>query len=277
MRKILKSRFFIISISIVLLLLSTALWAAFTHSISPVRDTAMRVSLPGQRFFTHIYTEISDFFSAYTRYNDLKAENDTLLSRIAVLEYENRLYTSIEEENEALRTQLSLSKRSGNIDYLAASLVAADTDDMRGCFIIDCGSADDIKPGMAVVTPRGLAGFIDTCSTHSCTVLPVTGVGSACAVRTVRTHCTGTAEGDIELSRDGLVRMNYIDNSDDICTGDIIETSGADGLYPHGIAVGIVESVHYEEHALSRFALIKPFQTLAGMRNVFVITGFREA
>ena len=58
--------------------------------------------------------------------------------------------------------------------------------------------------------------------------------------------------------------------------GDIVETSGAGGVYPPGLALGMVTETGLEENALSRYALLKPFASLDGAREVFVVVGFSE-
>lgn len=276
MRRLFKNRFFTVSVSLTLLLIAAALFAAFTGSLSVTRQAAMDAAIPGQRFFTDVYMRVSDFIYAYTRYDSLKSENDALLLKISQLERENRRFTELTEENEALRIQLGLEKRNEHIDYFYARAAASDAVSFENTLTLACGTEDEIQPKMAVVTPHGLLGFVKNCTERSCSVSPLAAVGSVCAARTVRAHCTGIIEGSYELMPDGNVRMNYISESGDIRDGDIVETSGIDGVYPSGILIGTVSGVFYEEHTLSRYAVIEPFQKPFDIRYAYVITGFRE-
>ena len=56
--------------------------------------------------------------------------------------------------------------------------------------------------------------------------------------------------------------------------GDIITTSGAGSTYPKDIIIGVVESVQKSENDISQYAVIRPFEDLTTVKEVFVITDF---
>lgn len=277
MRRFLKSRFFLISLCVTLLLTASALFAAFTETISPAREAVSAAARPGERFFSKLSSAFTDFYHTFARYDALEAENLELETRVAELEAQARQYAALEAENETLRQLLSMKARDRRIDYLPAPLLAAASGGWDERYTLDCGSTDGVEAGMCAVTASGLAGFVRECADHSCILLPITAVGASCSVRSTRTQDTGILEGSFSLRDEGLVRLSYLSTDADIQVGDVIETAGTGGAYPAGIAVGLVCEVGLEEHALSAYALIRPFASLDDAQQVYIVTSFREA
>ncbi len=277
MRRFLKSRFFLASLCIVLLLTAASLFAAFAGTVSPVEQAVSAAAKPGERFFSKLCFVFTDFYHTFTRYDALEAENTALQARIAQLEYQARQYEALEAENETLRQMLSMKQRDQRIDYLPAPVLAVAAGGWNEQYMLDCGSADGIEAGMYAVTVNGLVGRIGECGDSSCTLLPITAPGASCSARSSRTQDTGILEGSLSLQERGLVRLSYLDADADIQVGDVIETAGAGGVCPEGIAVGLVCEVGLEEHALSAYALIRPFASLRDAQQVYIVTGSREA
>ena len=51
-------------------------------------------------------------------------------------------------------------------------------------------------------------------------------------------------------------------------------TSGEGGSYPQGLKIGTVQSVEKSENDISQYAVIRPFEDLTQVKEVFVITDF---
>jgi len=66
--------------------------------------------------------------------------------------------------------------------------------------------------------------------------------------------------------------MEYLRRSADIRIGDIILTSGEDGIYPAAIPIGVVEAVDVSaEHAQTIVATIRPFVDFEHLEYVWVV------
>ena len=266
------------SLCILLLLIAASLFAAFAGTISPVEQAGFRLrQKPGEQFFSKLCFAFTDFYQTFARYDALEAENSALQARIAQLEYQARQYEALESENETLRQMLSMKQRDQRIDYLPAPILAVASGGWNEQYTLDCGRTDGIEMGMYAVTVNGLVGRIGECGDSSCTLLPLTAPGASCSARSTRTQDTGILEGSLSLQERGLVRLSYLDADADIQVGDVIETAGAGGVCPEGIAVGLVYEVGLEEHALSAYALIRPFASLRDAQQVYIVTGSREA
>jgi len=59
-----------------------------------------------------------------------------------------------------------------------------------------------------------------------------------------RTDSTAMLEGDFTLMQEGRLKMTYLPENTELLTGDLVLTSGLTGIYPSGLVVGAIESLH---------------------------------
>ena len=59
--------------------------------------------------------------------------------------------------------------------------------------------------------------------------------------------------------------------------GDIITTSGAGSTYPKDIIIGVVESVQKSENDISQYAVVRPYEDLTRVQEVYVVIDFPGA
>ena len=70
---------------------------------------------------------------------------------------------------------------------------------------------------------------------------------------------------------DGLI-LKYADRSQDIRAGDTIVTSGLDGIFPRGLLVGTILSVHREGPGLFLGVKIAPAVDFRQLEQVLILT-----
>jgi len=81
----------------------------------------------------------------------------------------------------------------------------------------------------------------------------------------------GIVKGDIELKEQGRCLMDTISEDFDLKPGDVIETSGIGSIYPRGILVGRIESIHRDDSLIERYAIIEPLVNFNEIREVFIL------
>jgi len=98
----------------------------------------------------------------------------------------------------------------------------------------------------------------------------ITDPDQAIPVLNVRTGARGLAFGNSSLSS-GTLELRYMDAHVDMAAGDLLTTSGVDGIYPPGLPVGRVLKI--ERRADSAFARItaQPIARLDGSLQVLVL------
>lgn len=81
-------------------------------------------------------------------------------------------------------------------------------------------------------------------------------------------------EGDFTLMQDGLLKLTYLPTDTLLVSGDQVTTSGLGGLYPEGLTVGDIRTLHTEADGYSRYAVVVPDADILNIRYVYIITDF---
>ena len=90
---------------------------------------------------------------------------------------------------------------------------------------------------------------------------------AAAGVLIERTRVQGVAMGDLDQD---LLRMEYVSKLDDVRVGDMVVTSGADGVYPKGVPVGQVAEVGGGP-GLYQTIHVRPMVAFGDLEDVLVI------
>ena len=69
--------------------------------------------------------------------------------------------------------------------------------------------------------------------------------------------------------------MRYINRDSLSAVGDLIVTTGVNGIFPDGLVIGTILDVNQSPQGVSLNATIQPAVDIANIDNVFVITSFR--
>ena len=224
---------------------------------------------------TGAVTEVVDL-DALSR-DELKSMIDSLTQENAQLrdqlvDYENTL-----QENEQLKVQLEITEEEPENTLRAATVIGRDPNDVFYGFSIDQGTLNGVEAGDPVITQNGLVGIVSQAyaTTSKVTTLlsedvKVSAVDSACGE-------SGVIASDIASASSGLLRLEYLPSDTQAQVGDIITTSGAGSAYPADIIIGRVESVQKSESDISQYAVVRPYEDLTSVQEVFVIIDFPGA
>ena len=151
---------------------------------------------------------------------------------------------------------------------ITASIIAASASSWFKSCLLDKGSADGIRTGMAVVTPLGALGRIIELAPHTAKVLLIIDPNSGVDVVVQRTRARGIVSGSLE---NGPI-MKYVKHSEDVQVGDRLVTSGLDGIYPRGMMVATVTTVRKQTVGLFQQIGVMPAVTLERTEHVLVVS-----
>jgi rod shape-determining protein MreC len=171
-------------------------------------------------------------------------------------------------ENRQLRELLSLSKRLES-KGIAAEVLYDAADPYTRKLIIDKGMANGIKASSPVMDEHGILGQVTHVLPLVSEVTLVTDREHSIPVLNTRTGARGVAYG--ESGGAPLLELRFMATNADIEVGDMLSTSGVDGIYPPGVLVGKVIKV--ERRAETAFAriLCEPVGRVQGARHVMVL------
>lgn len=172
-------------------------------------------------------------------------------------------------ENERLRQLLDLLPRLPTTAQ-AAQVRYDVADPYSRKVIIDRGSLRGVVAGSPVLDENGVLGQVTRVYPMVSEVTLLTDRDQAIPVLNTRTGVRGLAFGDAS-SRSGGLELRFMASSADVQIGDLLTTSGVDGVYPAGLPVARVEKV--ERRAESAFARItcSPLALASGVDHVMVL------
>lgn len=172
-------------------------------------------------------------------------------------------------ENTRLRALLEMRARI-NAPALAAQVLYDAADPYTRKVILDKGALDAVAAGAPVLDESGVLGQVTRVYPAVSEVTLITDPNQAIPVLNTRTGVRGLAFGNASL-RSGLLELRYMDANADMVAGDLLTTSGVDGVYPPGLQVARV--LNMDRRADSAFARITaaPVARLDGTLHVLVL------
>jgi rod shape-determining protein MreC len=233
--------------------------SAVAAVLFPIQWLAMRPVL-GVRFASDYFTSLHE---AQT------AEEAARRKLIGQAQRANQV-EQLAAENAQLRKLLALRERL-NTPAQAAEVLYDAADPYTRKIIIDKGTAQGIEAGSPVIDESGVLGQVTRAHLMISEVTLVTDREQAIPVLNTRTGSRGVAYGDAGAHGSGGLELRYMAANADVQAGDLLTTSGVDGLYPPGIPVARVEKV--ERRPDSAFARIScaPAALVDGALHVMVL------
>ena len=170
-------------------------------------------------------------------------------------------------ENERLRKLLAYTETTLEPDIMAR-VVGVNASSNFLSIRLDRGEDDGVRAGMPVVTSDGVVGQIVRSVGHSSDVMLLSDASSRIGVVVQRTGSRATAAGS---GGRGTLSLENALRSDELVEGDLIITSGVDGIFPHGLVVGKVEQVQKLPSSLFLTASVRPAVNLRRLREVLIV------
>ena len=172
-------------------------------------------------------------------------------------------------ENSRLRHLLALRERVTTPAQAAQVLYDA-ADPYTRKVVVDRGLVAGVVAGSPVVDESGVLGQVTRVYPMISEVTLVTDRDQAIPVLNTRTGARGVAFGDSVL-RSNALELRFMAADADVQSGDLLTTSGVDGVYPPGLPVARVTSV--ERRADSGFARISctPVAGVSAVVHVMIL------
>jgi len=200
-----------------------------------------------------------------------RAENRELRESVRRLSLANSAYEQVRQENERLRRLLTLNRQYA-FQTIGARVVARTPSFLSNVLYIDRGSDDGIAADQPVLSGDGIVGRTVLVSRHQSQVQLITNPDASLGVMLERTRTPGVLRG----SGDFLLDLNYVGNSEKIEVGDLVLSSGLDGIFPKGLAIGkVVDS--RKGKGVFRSVKVQPFIDFLRIEEVSVILGVPKA
>ncbi len=208
---------------------------------------------------------VRGLWSSYIALQQVEAENATLRHQLQTLQVSLQQERAEAQRTDNLRQLLELRQRA-QLDTVAAEVIAgAASPDFR-TVTIDKGSSDDLATDMAVISPAGVVGRLILPSRRASKVQLLIDRNAAAGGLIERTRVQGVVTG----AGDGMLTMQYVPGTADVKTGDLVVTSGIDGIYPKGFVIGTIDHADRGAGAYHEI-VVRPAVDFSRLEEVLVV------
>ena len=256
--------------AIAILLLFTVLFWLLTVQVkngrfSLLEKPVLAVSGFIERIVTWPFKTISAVVRGYILLVNTERDNSRLREELDRLKVENAVSNELLLENERLRQMLDF-KAARHPTSIPVKVIGKELSPASSTVTINKGSDQGIQKDMAVVTATGIVGKIQTVSAGSAKVILLTDPGTTLAVRVQRNREEGLLEGKLVNCA-----LKYVSYYADIQKGDLLVTSGLDGIFPAGLTVGTVVNVSKHEAAAFQTIVAEPAVPFSRLEEALVL------
>ncbi len=218
-----------------------------------------------QRGLSGGFLGIRQVWTGYIGLRHLKVENDALKRDLAAAQVAVQEQRALADRTRGLERLLDLREHL-KLNTVAAEVIGAGaTPDFR-TLTIDRGTRDGVRADMSVIAPAGIVGRLVVPSVRSAKVQLLIDRNAAAGAIIERTRAQGVVVG----GGDDKLRMEYVSETFDVVVGDVVVTSGIDGIYPKGFVIGKVESIERAGGAYKRITIM-PAVDFSSLEEVLVV------
>ena len=246
--------------------------------LNPLRTAVGYVLVPIQAGVNRVGGGLYNELSSVGKLKTALAENETLKTRVDELTEENTRLRSEQFELERLRSLYELDQEYMQYHKIGARIIAKDSSSWFSVFRIDKGSDDGIKEDMNVIAGGGLVGIVTDVGANYATVRSIIDDSSRVSAMAQQSGDSCIVAGDLQLFKEGRLKLSYMEKDDDIKDGDMIVTSNISGKFLPGILVGYATDimVDYNDN-LTKSGYLIPAARFDRLQEVLVITDLKDA
>ncbi len=232
-----------------------------------VDRTVLWVAAPIQGALTSLTHGMGGALAGYVA---LRGSHEEALScRVELAQTRAELHALKEAEGTNARLSAMLGYVETTVEAEIAARVIGVNLSPHFLFVrINRGEKDAVVKGMPVVTAQGVIGQVVSAVADSAEVMlvsdPLSRVGVTIQRSRVRATAVGVGNGK-SLALDNAAR------GDDVIDGDVVITSGTDGVFPRGLVIGKIEEVKRASTGMFLSASVVPAVNLRSIEEVLVL------
>ena len=249
------------------LLLSSQVTTEGGHSA--LRALLIGLFSPIQRGADAALGAFSSMWYGYVDLRGVREENGRLKEDVARLEQALWMERDLIASYRRLSSVLEFAERiPGN--PIVAEVVGLDASAWFRTITVNRGTAHGVALNAPVIAAGGLVGRVIAIGSDVAQIQLLTDRDCSVGALLARTRARGVVAGSGEQASPTGLTLNYVSNLEDVVEGDLIVTSGMDGIYPKGIAIGRVGSVRNGPR-LFKIVTVEPAANLDRLEEVFIL------
>jgi rod shape-determining protein MreC len=241
-----------------------------------IRVWAVGAVTPFEEGLHWLQTSTSGIWHNYLYLRGVRAENRDLKQQIQQMRLEQVRVSQDAEQAHRLQALLEFKEQFIS-QTMAAQVIGWSGSEQSRSIYIDKGAREGLKPDMAVITRDGIVGKVlqvfgsNPLERSVSQVLLIndqtSGVGAILDQTRLQGILRGTPSGDVVLEK--------VMSDETVPVGELVLTSGGDGIFPKGLPVGKVTKVSPGSELFLNIR-VRPAAQLSRLEEVLVVTKIDE-
>jgi rod shape-determining protein MreC len=227
----------------------------------------LATSAPVQSALTWLISGVTGGVSGYVALRGSHAEAQECRAQLSESHAQLNTLKEAEAENTRLKHVLSYAEGTPEPEIIAR-IIGVTLSSQLQAVRINRGESDGVRVGMPVVTPDGVVGQIVRAVGGSADVMlltdPASRIGAVVQRNRVRASVVGAGDGR-ELS------LDFVRREDDLVDGDVVITSGTDGVFPRGLRIGAVQSITRPNVGMFASGRVTPAVDIDRVEEILII------
>ena len=274
MRFFLRTKKFRICLSVIAAVLALCIAVRIIGGVlSPGSGLIGTIIAPFQSLATSIARSVDNLEKKYKDGNELLLENQKLKEENDALRKQSADLDETLRQNEFYKDYLEIKDNNPDFTFSDAKLISVDKDDLYLSFVINKGSAHDIKQYDPVIVGNSLVGYISKVGLTTSKVTTLLSPEIVAGASDSRTGDAGIISGTADFAAQGKIKLYNLSRDCQVAVGDTVVTSG-EGLFPQGLLIGTVETIKSDTYTSSLYSSVTPFVDFSNINKVMVITKF---
>ncbi len=129
--------------------------------------------------------------------------------------------------------------------YTSAKVINGSTNKRENYITLDKGSLNGIKPGMGVISAKGIIGTVKNVSENFCSVMSVLHEKNAVSAKIKKSGYIGSLVWELGDYR--IAELKDLPNHVQLSIGDTVISSGYSMVFPEGINIGVIKDFSLED------------------------------
>lgn len=235
-----------------------------------------------KNFIAYVVSPVMELFQTYSNktsgllytlegIDKFKKENIRLRKDNLELTYEISKTEEVKRENKILKQQLNFSNNMCStgmcLNWKEGRIIGRDSNNYGKYIIINLGKKQNIIEGQAVVVSGGiLIGKITEALDDFSKVMLISSPESSINSIAQTTRANGVVKGKYATG----IKLEMINQSEELINGDLVITSGLEEAVPKGLLIGKISNIEESANQVFKQANIDPFADFDHIEEVFI-------
>ncbi|RJQ81647.1 MAG: rod shape-determining protein MreC [Desulfobacteraceae bacterium] len=227
---------------------------------------AIAVVAPFQKMISQTTRFLCDIWQHYFFLISVADENDRLRAQAQQALALQHRHEEVLQANARLRQLLELGQEVQQ-RFQAAQVVGKDPSPWFQTVLVDKGRDNGVVMGLPVINAQGIVGLVVEVTQRYAKVMLITDPNSAVDAVVQKSRARGIIKGGTS----GYCVFNYVLRKHDLDIGDTVISSGMDGVFPKGLAIGQIADIVKKDSSIFQEVTVRPHVDFERLEEVLIV------